>query len=408
MTFLLAAGVACAPADRDAPARTTVMAGDTLVIRWRGEGVWGAGARLVPEATFGAADGNDTVTLGGIVALAEGRDGRIFATDGQRRAVRVFDSTLRPVAIWGRDGRGPGELGAPDGGLAVLRDGRVAVRDPGNARIQLFGPDGAPAGQWAVIEPGLRTRDNFGISGDTLLSRVVTDNSGPIESWTYGLARVSGDGRVIDTIAIPVGRLPRATLVARRGGNTAELPLPFAPVSHATWHPAGGFAIADGDRYAITWPGGDGPLRVERDVAAVDVTSAESTQERAYVTKGLRWLDPAWTWTGADIPGAKPLISGLFAGRDGSVWVLREGGAVERDDPEFEPGDPASVDRRLRSRLTFDAFAADGALLGTVDVPADLQLRPQPVLSNDGLVGIAIDSLGVPSIVRFRIRREGN
>ena len=39
-------------------------------------------------------------------------------------------------------GEGPGELNSPGGGLAVLTDGRVVVRDPGNQRLQVFSADG--------------------------------------------------------------------------------------------------------------------------------------------------------------------------------------------------------------------------------------------------------------------------
>ncbi len=303
--------------------------------------------------------------------------------------------------MWGRDGSGPAELKNPDGGLAVFSDGRVAVRDPGNARLQLFGRTGASAGEWRVIDAGLRTRDNFGRQGDTLLSRVVTKAVGPIDSWQYGLARITPDGQVLDTVPLPSGA--RATLVARRGGNTAELPLPFAANALWAWHPSGGFARADGDRYAITWPSARGLIRVERQVRPVTVSDAEAAQERAYVTKGLQWLDPAWTWTGPDIPPTKPLLSRLFTGSDGSVWALREGEAVDGEDPEYQPNDASSVERRLRSALSFDAFQADGRFLGSVAAPVGLQLRPQPVFDSTGVVGLEIDGEGVPRLVRYRV-----
>lgn len=131
---------------------------------------------------------------------------------------------------------------------------------------------------------------------------------------------------------------PRRTLVARRGGNTAEIPLP----------------------YAIAWPQPEGLLRVERDVAPVTVGDAEAAQERAYVTTGLQWLDPAWRWTGPDIPRQKPVLSQIFVGGDGSAWALREGEAVDGDDPDHDTHDASSVERRLKSRLSFDVFTAAG------------------------------------------------
>lgn len=393
---------ACPDASRSRD-RSETQRGDTLVVVHRGTGVWGDRARLERRAVFGEADGSDTVTLGEIRAIATGPDGRIFALDGQRLAVRVFDADLGVLGLWGRDGAGPGELRNPDGGLAVFSDGRVVVRDPGNGRAEVFAADGRSDGSWRVVDPGLRTRENFGQQGDTLLSRVVVDFSGPIERWRYGLARIAPDGRVLDTILPPASALSVPTLVARRGNNTAELPLPFAPTSLATWHPAGGFAVARGDRYAITWPRGAGLVRVERDVDAIAVLTAESAQERAYVTKGLQWLDPSWTWQGPDIPTTKPLLSQLFVGRDGSVWALREGEAEDGDDPDFRPDDPSSVERRLKSRLSFEVFDADGRFLGSVRLPNEVRLRPQPAFDQRGFVALTIDGGGVPRLARFDV-----
>ena len=377
--------------------------GDTLVLAIRGKGTWGGAARLAPVATFGEAEGSDTVILGRIIALAAAPDGRLVATDAQRLAVRVFDAALRPLALWGREGSGPAELRNPDGGLAVLSDGRVAVRDPGNARMQIFSSAGASGGEWRVVDAGLRTRDNFGLQGDTLLSRVVVMAEGPIDRWRYGLARIAPNGMVLDTVMLPTAGAARPTLVARRGNNTAELPLPFSASALSTWHPSGGFATADGDRYAITWPQSGGMVRVERDVQPVAVSDAEAAQERAYVTKGLQWLDPTWTWTGPDLPRTKPLISQLFVGTDGSVWAVREGEAVDGDDPDFTPNDASSVERRLKSRLSFDVFTASGEYLGALDLPPGMQLRPQPVFTTTGLTALTLDDIGVPRLVRYRV-----
>ena len=377
--------------------------GDTLVLSIRGGGTWGDAPQLSPVASFGDAEGSDTVTLGQIIALASGPDGRIFATDAQRLAVRVFDDSLTPLALWGRDGSGPAELRNPDGGLAVFSDGRVAVRDPGNARMQIFSPDGASAGEWRVVDAGLRTRDNFGLHGDTLLSRVVVKAEGPIDTWLYGLARIAPNGVVLDTAILPVVGSARQTLVARRGNNTAELPLPFSASGLSAWHPFGGFATVVGDRYAITWPQREGLLRVEREVEAVAVSDAEAAQERAYVTKGLQWLDPTWTWTGPDVPRTKPLLSQLFTGTDGSVWAVREGEAVDGDDPDFRPSDASSVERRLTSRLSFEVFTAAGEYLGALNVPPGMQLRPQPVFTTTSVIALALDEAGVPRIVRYHV-----
>ncbi len=397
------ATAACGDAGQPVVART--RAGDTTVVQYRGTPD-GLAATLRLTATFGAAEGGDTVALGRIAALAVGATGRVYALDAALPAIRVFDATLNAVAIWSRSGSGPGELRSTDGGLAVLADGRVAVRDPGNARLTLLDSTGRHAASYGVISAGLRTRDNFGRSGDTLLSRVVVDATGPIDEWQYGLARISPAGTIIDTVRAPTPTLPKLALVARARGNTAELPLPFAPRAHGVWHPAGGFAVARGDRYAVTWPSARGLVRVERDLPPVPVSSAEREQERDYVTKGLRWLDPGWQWSGPDVPERKPLVGGLLVGDDGAVWVLREGAAVEQDDPDFRPNDPSSVERRLRSALLADVFTADGDLIGQVTLPSGLRTLPTPVVSARGLVALLVDAEGVPRLTRFVLERD--
>jgi hypothetical protein len=355
---------------------------------------------------FGIEAGSDTATLGEISALTLAPDGRVLALDANIPAVRVFDADLRPIAIWGRRGAGPGEFNGPDGGLAVLSDGRIAVRDPNNARIQLLGPDGRDAGSWGVISAQFRARTNFSRMGDTLLSRVVMDQNVSIDQWRFGLMRIAPDGRVLDTLLLPKSDLPTLTLKARRGGNNAELPLPWAPSGLWAWTPLGGFVVARGDRYAITWRDRGFLLRAERTVTPEPVTEAERAQEEAYATKGLQWLDPTWQWTGPAIPQTKPLIHQLLTGEDGRIWAVREGPAVEGNDPDYQPNEPSSVERRWRPTYRFDVFAPDATFLGTVAVPTGLQLRPAPVFSGDVLTGLEVDAEGVPRLVRYRVTPE--
>jgi sugar lactone lactonase YvrE len=59
--------------------------------------------------------------------LAVAPDGELFITDGYGNArVHVFSADGRLLRSWGEPGTGPGQFMLPHG-LAVLRDGRVAV-----------------------------------------------------------------------------------------------------------------------------------------------------------------------------------------------------------------------------------------------------------------------------------------
>lgn len=388
---------ACTDADTSRISRRTI--GDTTVITHRGADDATSATALDVVATVGAADGSDSLVLGSLRALAVAPDGRILALDGDGPMVRVFTPALVPMALWSRRGAGPGELANPDGGLAVLRDGRTVIRDPGNARLLVLDSAGRPLATWPVIDPGLRTRDNFGRSGDTLLSRVVVDASGPIESWRYGYARIVPPGTILDTVLAPIPTERAPTLVARRGGSTAELPVPWAPTTHIAWHPVGGFARADGSRYAVTWPTASGWVRVERVRDGAPIAPAERAQARDEAVAGMQWLDPAWRWTGPEIPARKPAIGGLWIADDGRVGVLREGPALAIPTPE---GDTAAPARRWTPTWELDLYRADGAMQHRIALPVALQLRPAPVLLEDGLVGLTIETDGIPRLVRYR------
>jgi streptogramin lyase len=84
-------------------------------------------------------------------ALAIGPDGNLYVTDVSQR-VTVISPAGTVLHRWGKPGSGPGELkfipGDPtvptdvDGKIAVGPDGDVYVSDSGNARVQVFTPEG--------------------------------------------------------------------------------------------------------------------------------------------------------------------------------------------------------------------------------------------------------------------------
>jgi DNA-binding beta-propeller fold protein YncE len=76
--------------------------------------------------------------------------GRVFVGDtsgtkGEGHAVRVFDLTGKPLAVWGKKGAGPGEFFFPT--FVAVRDGKVYVADTLNARVQVLDEEsGQPVG----------------------------------------------------------------------------------------------------------------------------------------------------------------------------------------------------------------------------------------------------------------------
>jgi DNA-binding beta-propeller fold protein YncE len=87
--------------------------------------------------------------LGNPAHLAVAPDGSIWVADGENNRFQIFDSDGSLLEVWGTTGSGEGEFdfttigfgGYDQGAVAYAPDGTFYVADPGNHRIQKFGPD---------------------------------------------------------------------------------------------------------------------------------------------------------------------------------------------------------------------------------------------------------------------------
>jgi hypothetical protein len=384
--------------------------GDTLVVRTLSGSAWGEPAELVPEVTIGVLEGEEHLMLGSVRSLAVGEDGTIFVMDGQIPAVRVFDADGAYRTTLGRNGGGPGEFGGPDGGMAMLSDGRLVVRDPGNARLQLFGPDLEPAGTWPVIPGGLNTGTPMFVGpGDTILTPVLANAGAEVRDWRMGLQRVSPDGTIVDTLLVPRSDYDEPRIEARAGDaenrSVSVNSVPFSPTESWTYHRGGFFlhGVSTSYRVSLLRPGS--PLRIERVTAPVAVAGGEKAEAEAQATRNMRGTDPNWRWNGPAIPDAKPPFQGIWVGRDGRVWVRVASAGVERDDPDYDPTDPDSVEDRWSEPVVFDVYEADGTYLGPVSAPEGFWVYPTPVFDGDRVWAVMRDELDVQRVVRFRVQR---
>ncbi len=375
--------------------------GDTTVVRTVAGSVWGDSAMLVPEVTVGVLDGDERYMFGSISAIAVDARERLFVLDQQARSVRVYDSAGTYIDSWGRDGAGPGEFRSPDAGLAILSDGRVVVRDPGNSRAQLFSPEGDPLETWPVISGQWRSREPFYRAGDTLLTAQPSAIVGDINRVSLALVRIAPDGRVLDTLEVPTEGFAPVQVTARQGNNNASLPVPWSPSEQWTWHPAGYFVFGNSAEYRITLRNRSAPLQIERVVAAVPIDDEERAQETARVTAGMRWLDSSWQWNAEPIARVKPAFTKILAATDGRVWLVRPGAATRLATPER---DENGVEILYAEKQDFDVFEPDGTYLGTVAVPEQMEFRPTPVILGDQLWAVVRAESGEQRVVRYRLQ----
>ena len=137
-------------------------------------------------------------------ALAIGPDGNLYVTDYSQR-VTVISPAGTVLRRWGKPGSGPGEFrfipAAPtiptdvQGSIAVGPDGQVYVSDSGNARVQVFTPQGRFVRQFGSFGTGkghfLRPYD------------LAVDKAGDVyvaDDQTETLSKFSPAGKVAWTI----------------------------------------------------------------------------------------------------------------------------------------------------------------------------------------------------------------
>jgi len=324
--------------------------------------------------------------------------------DRQTPEVRVFGPDGAHLRTIGSSGQGPGELRQPDGGLAVLADGRVLVRDPGNARIQVYAPDGTPAGQWQH-RGGFFTSNPLWVDREqNVYTQILTDPGADATDFRMGLQRIAPDGTHMEALPVPRSTYETPSLEARVQGGSSRMGVPFAPAESWAFHPDGYYVHGLSDEYHFSLLRVDAPLRIERVAAPVRVTTGESEEETNRVTRNLRGVDPAWQWNGPDIPATKPPYRSLHVGQDGRIWVMLSQPGVEADDPFYDPTTPNALEDRWKEPLAFDVFEPDGRYLGQVNGPMGLGTF---VFDGDKVWAVARDEMGVQRVVRYRIEVAG-
>lgn len=383
--------------------------GDTIVVRTLSGSVWGD-ARLVEEARIGRLEGPPEYTLGDVNGIAVGLDGTIYAMDRQGPALRAYSLDGTYLRRIGREGEGPGEYKQPDSGLAVLPDGRILLRDPGNARITVYSPEGEFLEDW-------RIRGGFFTS-----TPLFVDSLGNAYQyvWTFGedesrgLVRYGPDGEPGDTLHLPAidYEPPILEAVFEQGDNrsVSRTTVPFSPQFAWSFGPGGRYVTGLSSRYAIEVPRDDGTvLRIERAVEPVPVLPEEKANQRERTTWNMRRTDPGWSWNGPAIPDVKPAFRSLFVDEDGRIWVQVHAAAEpvpEEEIVEPEPGADERPPERWREPVRFDVFEPDGTYLGRLEAPKGFSTYPRPVARGEHLWARVVDELDVPYIVRFRIEPE--
>lgn len=411
---VLGALLACAAAEgrggiRGAWRADTDTLGDTVVVRTLRGSVWGDTARLESEMSIGVLEGDDPYMFGDVRSIAVRPNGEILVLDRQIPALRRFSPAGLYLGDIGREGGGPGEYKRPET-VNVLPDGRIVVRDPGNARISVWSADLAPEPSWRLPGGGTfnTSRSTYVDTAGNAHTLVLLEVGAAPEDWTYGLARFTPAGEHTDTLAAPVWKYDRPVVTASREGSRSSSSVPFSPQIEWSFSPNGYFVGGLATDYRIDLFRPDHVLRIERAHDPIPVLAAEKEEQERRITENFKRNYGTWSWNGPPIPDTKPPFRNLFVDRDGRIWVhVSQPGeetvsAEEAREEERRTEQPVA---RYGERLVFDLFDADGRFLGPLVPPEGFQPSPPPVARGDTVWGVTEDDLGVERVVRFRIVR---
>ncbi len=403
-------GCATGSAERTEPSwqATVDTVGDTIVVHTTGGSVWGDTMGLTPELTIGVLDGADEYMFGNIQAFALGPAGNVYVLDRQVPVLREYDATGTYVRDIGREGGGPGEYERP-ASLAILPDGRMLVRDPGNGRINVYDAEGTSFTSWRLPSGGTFNTSRplyIDRSGNSYTMVLLEAGQTPWR-WRRGLAHFTAEGNLADTLPVPTWDYEQQIVTAEREGSSSSSSVPYTPQVLWTFSPLGYFVAGLSDSYRIDLFRVDQPrLRIERNWEAVPVLSDERAEREHSIIENFKRNYGSWRWNGPHIPDTKPPFNDITVDSEGRIWVrVSQRGYAYRSAQEAqeEEGRTGRPQRRFREHVVFDVFEPTGRFLGTVRAPDEFQTYPAIVTSGDTVWATTEDELGVARLVRFRL-----
>jgi 6-bladed beta-propeller protein len=330
------------------------------------------------DLVIGATVGDTAYELAKVWDVAVDGRGGIYVADVGRREVLVYDSTGRFRRSIGRGGEGPGEFQVPS--AIEWSDGLLAVLDYVVSRVSFFTADGVLVRD--TLLRGVRFPGSFAWPAPhRLLIQVGPNWMSPPIPGQYGMGRLLsvalGSTSAVDTFVVWSDSGASAHFGAPGISLVAEIPFG----ARAVWAPTsdGGAFFAEGPEYVIRQYGHDGTVKrvIQRQYARVSISRWERDSVQARVTS----YDPRLA-ARIQVPATKPAVRRLLTDERGRLWVR-----VSRDQEAEDQ--------------QWDVFATDGSYAFTVFVPAGGEVK---LVRGSAMLAVAADSLGVPTVTRYRFR----
>lgn len=334
--------------------------GDTTFVRIVSGSVWDGRIQATEELAIGDFEGPDEYTFGMILEMTPDEAGALYLFDGQVPALRYYDPEGDFVRTLGGEGEGPGEYHDAALGLAIRSDGRLLMRDPRNARINVYEPDGSYSDAWPVAS-GLFTNDAMTVdTADHVYLKILMGRPQENEPWPVGLLHLDETGAILDTIPPP----------AIEGEPTDAPNGMFLPRKQWAMTRLGQIVIGVSDDYRFEIRNPDGSvIRVEKAWTAVELGPEEKAEWQALLD--WRWEEQGQFMTAPmrPVPDRKPAYGDISAGIDGTIWIRLHVPAEKREPTsERGPEDPPPI-TWVEPRV-YDVYESDATYLGQVQVPS--------------------------------------
>jgi hypothetical protein len=343
----------------------------------------------VEDLRIGSVEGDGPDVFGWISGIAVDDAGRILVADMQANEVRVFDAEGAFRFRIGRHGGGPGEFSSPCC-LAIAPDGRLWVRDNGNARYVAFeiDADGATAVRTIRMQHSDANRHVATTFDDAGRLIDIGSRPDPLTGTPRTIRfHMMSDGTPAQEVVAPAAPNPDALVhrVPVQTGNATFVRFfhqPFGPRHLLAHGPEGAIADAVSSAYEVRWHAADGSLLhviARPDVVGPSLTPEQRQRGDSLIASFAAAAGGPMPFT---LPDRQPPIGALRFDASGRLWVQRTA----------PPGEPRPV----------DIYDRDGRLAAQLELPAGLDLE-YGVVRPDLLVGVSRDELGVDYLVRLRL-----
>jgi hypothetical protein len=356
-----------------------------------------AGPPVEPDLRIGASEDDLKAIFGDVRGIEVDAAGMIYVLDYQAGEIRAFDPRGNYLRTVVSKGRGPGEIEQANG-MVLVEDTVLWIKEHSKWQMMKMSTTGRVLDAFPIDD--LRhgfvwtgTVDDAGKFWKPWEKPRTAPTQTRREGVTAGAADVyfvSHDRATNSRDTLYVGPATFKTFSIRtEGGGGLHRSIPFSARLVSRIDPAGGFWKAETQSYRVVRHDARGDSVVVVDVA-VEPRSVTAADRRKYVENSTRrppqipdrvpnMLESAEI-IAALMPETKPVIADLAVDDGGRVWVRRN--VPDGADPRY------------------DIFDRGGEYVGSIVTGFDPALRLPVHIRADRMYALALDSLGVPVVVR--------